>query len=456
MKYRAYSSNNINTIPQFGRMTPDQRLAIRAVSRVLPFRINNYVLDELIDWDDIPNDPMFQLGFPQQEMLSDRDFGRIAGLIREGVEGAELEAAVQEIQLGLNPHPAGQIQHNVPVLDGERQVGMQHKYRETVLFFPKQGQTCHAYCTYCFRWAQFVGMDELKFANGEASSLVRYLQQHPEVTDVLFTGGDPMIMRSKLLRQYIEPLLGVETLHSIRIGSKSLAWWPYRYLTDADSDDVLGLFEEVVAAGKHLALMAHCSHPRELSTPTAERAVRQVIGTGATIRSQAPVVRHVNDSRAVWASNWQKQVDLGITPYYMFVERDTGPKDYFDVPLHRALDIFNGAFRRVSGLGRTVRGPSMSCTPGKLLVDGVTEIAGERVFALKFIQARDARWVNRLFFAKYDEQASWVDNLVPAFGEERFFFESEMPKRWRNVSVFPGPTKGRSTGTASQQDRMAS
>ena len=377
MKYRAYSGMNIDTIPQFGRMTSDQRLAIRAVSKVLPFRVNNYVLDELIDWDDIPNDPMFQLGFPQQEMLSDRDFGRIAGLIREGVEGAELEAAVQEIQLGLNPHPAGQMQHNVPVLGGERQVGMQHKYRKTVLFFPKQGQTCHAYCTYCFRWAQFVGMDELKFANGEASSLVRYLQQHQEVTDVLFTGGDPMIMRSKLLRQYIEPLLGVETLHSIRIGSKSLAWWPNRYLTDADSDDVLGLLEEVVAAGKHLTLMAHCSHPRELSTPTAERAVRQVLGTGATIRGQAPVVRHVNDSRAVWASSWQKQVDLGITPYYMFVERDTGPKDYFDVPLHRALDIFNGALRRVSGLARTVRGPSMSCTPGKLLVDGVTEIAGD-------------------------------------------------------------------------------
>ena len=78
------------------------------------------------------------------------------------------------------------------------------------------------------------------------------------------------------------------------------------------------------------------------------------------------------------------------------------------------------------------------------------------MFALKFIQARDARWVNRRFFAKYDENASWVDNLVPAFGEERFFFESEMPKRWRNVSVFPVPTKGRFTGTASQQDRMAS
>ncbi|NIP15323.1 MAG: lysine 2,3-aminomutase, partial [Pseudomonadales bacterium] len=70
---------------------------------------------------------------------------------------------------------------------------MQHKYRETVLFFPAAGQTCHAYCTYCFRWAQFVGIDELKFASRQADSLVAYLERHPEVTSVLITGGDPLV-----------------------------------------------------------------------------------------------------------------------------------------------------------------------------------------------------------------------------------------------------------------------
>ena len=119
---------------------------------------------------------------------------------------------------------------------------------------------------------------------------------------------------------------------------------------------------------------------------------------------------------------WQKQVDLGAVPYYMFVERDTGARNYFEVPLARALEIFNSAYRRVSGLARTVRGPSMSATPGKVCVDGVVEVGGENVFALKFLQGRNPEWANRLFFAKFDEKAVWLDDLQPAFGEDEFFF----------------------------------
>jgi hypothetical protein len=110
----------------------------------------------------------------------------------------------------------------------------------------------------------------------------------------------------------------------------------------------------------------------------------------------------------------------------MFVERDTGPKNYFEVPLARALEIFNGAYRLVSGLARTVRGPSMSATPGKVLVDGEAEIKGERVFVLKFLQARDPEWVGRPFFARFDPEATWLTGLRPAFGERQFFFESEL------------------------------
>ena len=109
----------------------------------------------------------------------------------------------------------------------------------------------------------------------------------------------------------------------------------------------------------------------------------------------------------------------------MFVERDTGPKNYFEVPLARAHNIFTRAYRQVSGLARTVRGPSMSCTPGKVLVDGLARIHGDRVFVLKFIQGRDSDWANQVFFAKFDPQATWLDDLEPAFGDEQFFFESD-------------------------------
>lgn len=438
-RYRAYSNKNIDSLPQFRNLGFEQRTAIQAVSRVLPFRVNNYVVDNLIDWDDIPGDPMFQMTFPQEGMLSPEDFKIVRELVRNDASNESIEQVVEKIRLHLNPHPAGQMDLNVPSLDGTAQEGMQHKYRETVLFFPSEGQTCHAYCTYCFRWAQFVGMDELKFANNEANSLVRYVRSHPEVRDVLITGGDPLIMKTGVLENYIRPLLEIDSLHTIRIGTKALAWWPQRFVNNPDADALLRLFEDVVDSGKHLALMAHYSHPRELSTQVSDVAIRRIQATGTTIRSQAPLIRQVNDCPHTWASMWQKQVDLGIIPYYMFVERDTGPRRYFDVPLHRALDIFTRAIGQVSGLGRTVRGPSMSCTPGKVLVDGVTEINGERVFALKFLQGRDPNWTNRLFFAKYDEEASWIDDLEPAF-TDRFFFQDRLHERpkWKNFAVYPG------------------
>lgn len=424
--FKAYKHTDIARLPQLAHMGKDQLEAVQAVAHVLPFRVNNYVVEELIDWDNLPNDPMFQLTFPQPGMLRQDDLDEMIGAIRRDEDAASLQKRARRIQVGLNPHPAGQMELNVPLSDDGPVGGTQHKYGQTILFFPSQGQTCHAYCTYCFRWAQFVGMDDLKFATKEVNQLVAYLKDHEEITDVLITGGDPMIMKTKLLRRYIEPLLEVESLRNIRIGTKAPAYWPYRFVTDRDADDLMRLFEEVIAAGKHLALMAHFSHPKELDTPIAAKAIQRIRATGAVVRCQAPLIRHVNDSPEIWSTMWKKQVALGAIPYYMFVERDTGPKQYFEVPLAKAFDIFTKAYRDVSGLSRTVRGPSMSATPGKVLVDGVMEIAGERYFALKFIQARDEAWVNQIFLAEYDENASWLGDLRPAFGQDEFFFEPRL------------------------------
>ncbi len=426
--FKVFQRKQLDRIPQIARLDREQQDAIRAVSAVLPFRVNNYVLEDLIDWDRVPDDPMFQLTFPQAGMLHDEDFATMLDLVRRDAPEAEIQAAARTIQFAMNPHPAGQKELNVPRLDGQLLQGMQHKYRQTVLFFPANGQTCHSYCTYCFRWAQFVGIDELKFLDREADHLVRYVAAHPEITDVLFTGGDPMVMSTKVLRRYVEPLLrsGLDHLKTIRFGTKAPAYWPYRFTQGPDSDDLIQLFEEIVAAGKHVALMAHYSHPVELETEVAQQAVRRIIDSGAVVRCQAPLIRHVNDDADTWARMWQTQVDLGAVPYYMFVERDTGARDYFEVPLAEAFDIYNRAYAQVSGVARTVRGPSMSATPGKVCVDGIAEVHGEKVFVLKFLQCRRTEWANRIFFAKFDPQAMWLDDLEPAFGESEFFYEGWM------------------------------
>lgn len=439
--FRVITQLDISRIPQLQRLDPDFVLSMKAVASVLPFRVNNYVLEELIDWSNIPADPIFQLVFPQPGMLQPQDLASMRALIAAGAPRPRIIEAAREIQHRMNPHPAGQKQLNVPEMDGEPVAGMQHKYRETVLFFPQAGQTCHAYCTYCFRWAQFVGIEDLKFASGSPQTLVRYVEQHPEVTSVLFTGGDPLVMNSKILRQYVEPLLGMKHLLSIRIGTKSTAYWPYRFVNDPDSDDLLRLFEQVDRSGKNMAIMAHFSHPRELQTDIAREALARLANANATVRCQAPLIRHVNDDWRCWSEMWREQIRHNAIPYYMFVERDTGPKEYFKVPLARCLEIFQKAYATVSGLGRTVRGPSMSCTPGKVVVDGVTEIQGQKVFVLKFLQGRDPQWSGRIFFAAYDENAAWLDDLKPALGETRFFFEPELEamKASGNARVWQKP-----------------
>jgi hypothetical protein len=72
----------------------------------------------------------------------------------------------------------------------------------------------------------------------------------------------------------------------------------------------------------------------------------------------------------------------------------------------------------------------MSAGPGKVEVQGVADVAGERVFVLRFLQGRNPDWVNRPFFARFDPTATWLDDLEPAFGEQRFFFEDEYRSRW--------------------------
>jgi KamA family protein len=433
--FKVYTAANIDRIPQFARLDPDRKLAMKAVATVLPFRTNQYVVDELIDWDKVPADPIFQLTFPQPGMLDPADRAVMARLLEQDAPPAEIAARANRIRKKLNPHPGGQMTLNVPELQsGTKLPGVQHKYEDTVLVFPSQGQTCHAYCTYCFRWPQFVGMDEMKFAQREVETFLQYLREHHEITDVLFTGGDPMVMRTRILRTYIEPLLGAgfEHVRHIRIGTKAVAYWPQRFVTDADADELLRLFDDVVRAGKHVAIMGHYSHPVELSTRIAQEAVRRIRRTGAEMRCQAPLIRHVNDDAAAWKTMWRRQVRLGAIPYYMFVERDTGPKRYFEVPLVRAHRIFRDAWKDLTGLARTVRGPSMSALPGKVQVDGITRVNGEKVIALSFLRGRNKEWVKRPFFARYDERACWLDELRPAFGESEFFFEKEMRERGRS------------------------
>ncbi len=151
-RIQTYTLTNFRKIPQIQKLSEEQQFEMEVVANVLPFKANNYVIEQLIDWNNIPNDPIFVLTFPQKEMLLPPHYEQMASALKSGADKKAIQELANEIRLQLNPHPAGQLELNVPTLkDGTKLFGMQHKYNETCLFFPSQSQTCHAYCTFCFR-----------------------------------------------------------------------------------------------------------------------------------------------------------------------------------------------------------------------------------------------------------------------------------------------------------------
>ena len=252
---------------------------------------------------------------------------------------------------------------------------------------------------------------------------------------MLITGGDPMIMGATVLRRYIEPLLepGLEHIESIRIGSKALAYWPQRFVSDPDADDTLRLFEKVVASGRSLAFMAHFSHPRELGPALAA-------GASSRIRSHRggdpyPGPADQDDQRR--SGDLVRDV------------ADPGPDGDGAVlhvrgAGHRPAGLLRGApltgawhlQRRVpAGRGAVphrARAVDVGDS-GKVCVDGIADVAGQRVFVLHMIQARDPDLVGKPFFAHYDPDATWLTDLRPAFAG-RFPFEAadaeDLPGIW--------------------------
>jgi KamA family protein len=435
MSIKFYHKNNFEQIPQIEKLSGNLCENIKVVANVFPFKVSQYVVDELIDWSKVPEDPVFQLSFPNAEMLPDEFFAKLKNSLMADNSTEQTKQIVQEIRNSLNPNPNGQ-DLNIPFLNDTSVLGIQHKYPETVLFFPAEGQDCFTFCTFCFRWAHAY-RGTLLFTPENVKMISDYLKKNKRITDVLFTGGDPMTMSAKLLNQYLSLILDpdLEHIFNIRIGSRVLSFWPQRFTTDPDADLIIALFNKIVSSGKKLVFMAHFNHPQELESKLVRQAIKRIQDTGVIIRTQSPVLAHINDNSDVWTRLWKEQLKLNMVPYYMFVERNTGAYNYFEIPLVKAWDIYRHAISNISGLAKTARGPSMSTKYGKIEIQGVTSIKNEKVFVLRFIQGRKSNWVQRPFFAKFDPNATWFDQLKPAFGEKDFFFIKEMKKEISKTKI---------------------
>lgn len=357
--------DKIENIPQA------EREKLKAITDKFVFRVNDYYLG-LIDWED-PHDPIRKLVIPNENELN--DYGR-------------WDASDEDTN------------YVVP--------GCQHKYKTTALLICSE--VCGAYCRYCFRKRLF--RNDVKEALVDVEPGLKYISEHPEINNVLLTGGDPLILAARRLDMIFERLREIDHVKIIRIGSKLPAFNPMRIYED---EELLDVIKKHSTPEKRIYIMAHINHPREI-TAEAYKAFQALHEAGAIVVNQTPVLKGINDDADVLAELLDKLSWAGVTPYYFFINRPVRGNEDFVLSLKEAYDLVEQAKAKTSGLGKRVR-LSMSHTAGKVEILAIED----RKAYLKFHQSRDNEY-GKFMVLDCPDEAAWFDDLP---GNETYWEQPE-------------------------------
>jgi len=356
MKYPKY----ITRLEQIKELTERERKSLREVCEEFAFRTNEYYLS-LIDWND-PDDPIRRIIIPDRNELA---------------AVGSLDASNEKLYTKV--------------------LGLEHKYEHTAVLLVND--VCGGYCRFCFRKRLFMHIhDEVV---RDVTEGLAYIREHEEVNNVLLTGGDPLLMSTKKLRNIIERLREIEHVQIIRIGSKMAAFNPYRIL---DDPSLLEMFEEFSTYRKRIYFMAHFNHPREL-TDEAMRAMFLLQKAGVVTVNQTPIIRGINDSPEVLGELLDTLSFIGVPPYYVFQCRPTRGNRHLAVPVERAYEIHEQAKMLGSGLAKRSRFV-MSHSLGKIEVLGLTE---EYIF-FKFHRAANPKDKSYTSVFRRNPEAYWYDD----------------------------------------------
>lgn len=352
----------LTDLNQVSQIPDQEKEALRPITEKYVFRMNEYYLN-LIHWDD-PTDPLRKLVIPSLKELE--EFGA-------------LDASDEKSN------------YVVP--------GCQHKYRTTALLLVSE--VCGAYCRYCFRKRLF--KSDVKEAMSDVDPGLSYIAKHPEITNVLLTGGDPLMLSTRKLRAIIARLRQIPHVKIIRIGSKLPAFNPMRIYED---EEFLQLIRDYSWPKKRIYIMAHMTHPREI-TNEALTAFKALQEAGAIVVNQNPILKGINDDPYALAELLNKLSEAGVTPYYFFINRPVAGNAGFTLPLEKVYRLVEKAKALTSGLGKRVR-LVMSHATGKIEI-----LAIEKGKAyLKYHQSKKGEY-GKFIILNCPPNATWFDELVP-------------------------------------------
>jgi len=239
------------------------------------------------------------------------------------------------------------------------------------------------------------------------SAGIDYIREHPEITNVLLTGGDPLILGTRRIGEILSALRAIPHVQVIRLGSKIPAFNPFRILNDPELQAVL---REHSTQEKRIYLMAHFDHPREL-TEVAIESLSTYLACGVIAVNQCPLIHGVNDNVEALVEMYRKLSFIGVPPYYLFQGRPTAGNEPYEVPIVRGFQVFDEARNRCSGLAARARF-CMSHATGKIEVVGID---AERIY-MRYHRAKYVEDQGRFMVFRRDDEAYWLDQLEPLDG----------------------------------------
>lgn len=348
-------------ICKISQIPEKERELLREVTDLYSFRVNDYYLS-LIDWQN-PEDPIRKIVIPDRH----------------------------ELTAWGDMDPSNEASNYVVP-------GCQHKYPHTALILVTE--FCGAYCRYCFRKRIFI--NETEEISRDISPALEYISSQPQITNVLLTGGDPLVLTSEKIEAILRPLREIDHVQIIRIGTKMPAFNPFRIIDDPELPAIISRYS---TRQKRIYFMTHFVHPREL-TDKAALGLDILRRTGAVLANQTPVLRGINSDPETLADLMKKLSYIGVPPYYFFQCRPTAGNKTYAVPIVETYINVERGKSLVSGLARRAR-HVMSHATGKIEVVGLTE----RFIYLRYHRARNRSDDSRMMIFRRNDEAYWLDDL---------------------------------------------
>ena len=207
--------------------------------------------------------------------------------------------------------------------------------------------------------------------------------------------------------------MAYENIENIRIGTKSISFWPYRFLGE-EGRRIANIFKGIKKAGKNITLILNINHYKELENKIVVQAIEKLQKLGIVLRTQTPIIKNINDKSEILIKTFRKQANTGMVPYYLFALRPTGTSKYYRIPIEKIFSEYIKAYRELSGLCKTIRGPVLSTKWGKLIIENICMHKNSKKFILKFINSKEKWKMGKVYYADCALNRYWINAIEDA------------------------------------------